>query len=50
VLRTTAATETIAADDIDEVRDTGVSLMPEGLLDGLSTAEVHDLFAFLGGD
>jgi putative heme-binding domain-containing protein len=34
-------------DNIDEMRVTGVSLMPEGLLEGLSDQEVRDLFAYL---
>lgn len=34
-------------DDIEEMRVTGVSLMPEGLLQGLSDQEVRDLFAYL---
>jgi putative heme-binding domain-containing protein len=34
-------------DSIDDMRVTGVSLMPEGLLDGLSDQEVRDLFAYL---
>jgi putative heme-binding domain-containing protein len=33
--------------DIDEMRAAGVSLMPEGLLQGLSDQEVRDLFAYL---
>jgi putative heme-binding domain-containing protein len=34
-------------DNIDEMRVSGVSLMPEGLLRGLSDQEVRDLFAYL---
>jgi putative heme-binding domain-containing protein len=34
-------------DDIDDLRVIGVSLMPEGLLQGLSDQEVRDLFAYL---
>jgi putative heme-binding domain-containing protein len=34
-------------DDIDTMSVTGVSLMPEGLLNGVSDQEVRDLFAYL---
>jgi putative heme-binding domain-containing protein len=34
-------------DDIETINVTGVSLMPEGLLHGLSDQEVRDLFAYL---
>jgi putative heme-binding domain-containing protein len=33
--------------DIDEQTQAGASLMPEGLLDGLSDPEVRDLFQYL---
>jgi hypothetical protein len=32
---------------IESISATGVSLMPEGLLDGLSDQEARDLFAYL---
>jgi putative heme-binding domain-containing protein len=34
-------------DDIDSINVSGISLMPEGLLQGLSDQEVRDLFAYL---
>jgi putative heme-binding domain-containing protein len=34
-------------DDIDDMRVSGISLMPEGLLQGLGEQEVRDLFAYL---
>ncbi len=34
-------------DDIESIRATGISLMPEGLLEGLSDQEARDLFAYL---
>ncbi len=37
----------IPRDEIDSQRVTGVSLMPEGALQGLSDQEVRDLFAYL---
>jgi putative heme-binding domain-containing protein len=33
--------------EITELRPAGMSLMPEGLLDGLSEAEIRDFFAYL---
>ncbi len=50
ILQTGAAsTVRIGADAIAEQRASDVSLMPAGLLDGLSDAEVADLFAYLKG-
>ena len=37
----------VAADDIDEIKDSRVSAMPNGLLDNLSQSEVNNLFAYL---
>ena len=34
-------------EDIDEHRESAVSLMPEGLLQGLTIQEIRDLIAFL---
>ena len=34
-------------DDIEEMRVSGISLMPESLLQGLNDQEVRDLFAYL---
>ncbi len=39
--------QTIAVDQIEESKVNGRSIMPDGLLDGLSDAEIRDLFAFL---
>jgi hypothetical protein len=47
LLRTQTGEEAIPVDDVDEVIDGGVSLMPEGILDRLDAAEVADLFRFL---
>ena len=38
---------TIARDDIDAIKPSPKSLMPEGLLKGLGDQEVRDLFAYL---
>jgi putative heme-binding domain-containing protein len=47
LLRTQTGEETIPVDDVEEVIDGGVSLMPEGLLDRLDDAEAIDLIRFL---
>ncbi len=38
---------TLRADDIQELQPVGRSLMPEGLLDGMTDQELRDLFAYL---
>jgi len=38
---------TLARTDLEELRVSGMSLMPEGLLDGLEAQQVRDLFAYL---
>ncbi len=38
---------TIQRNDVAEMQGAGVSLMPEGLLDGLTDQQVRDLFAYL---
>jgi putative heme-binding domain-containing protein len=48
VLRTAEGQKIVVPkSDIAEMRVVGVSLMPEGLLQGLSDQEVRDLFAYL---
>jgi putative heme-binding domain-containing protein len=48
VLRTADGQRVVLSkDNIEEMRVSGVSLMPEGLLQGLSDQEVRDLFAYL---
>jgi putative heme-binding domain-containing protein len=48
VLRTADGQKVVLPkDDIESQRVAGVSLMPEGLLQGLSDQEVRDLFAYL---
>lgn len=48
VLRTSDGQRVVLAkDEIESMNVTGISLMPEGLLDGLSDQEVRDLFAYL---
>ncbi|HUS35676.1 MAG TPA: PVC-type heme-binding CxxCH protein [Verrucomicrobiae bacterium] len=41
------ANMTIARADIDEMKPTGFSLMPEGLLQSLEDQQIRDLFAYL---
>jgi putative heme-binding domain-containing protein len=48
VLQSNAQRATIAKDDIDEVRTSKKSAMPEGLLNSLTLEEIADLFAYLG--
>jgi putative heme-binding domain-containing protein len=38
---------TLRAEEIENVLPTGRSLMPEGLLEGLSPQQLRDLFAYL---
>ena len=40
-------TKRVNVDEIQEMRSSEVSLMPEGLLQGLSDAEIADLLAYL---
>ena len=47
VLRSDGKRIRVAADDIEEIKDSKVSAMPTGLLDGLSPAEISDLMAYL---
>jgi putative heme-binding domain-containing protein len=39
---------TVAAEEIDEVASSKVSLMPTGLLEDLSGAEIRDMLTYLG--
>ena len=48
VLRTSDGQRVVLSkDDIDTMNVSGISLMPEGLLDGMSDQDVRDLFAYL---
>lgn len=38
---------TVATEEVDQSRNSGKSLMPDGLLDNLSVQQVRDLFAFM---
>jgi putative heme-binding domain-containing protein len=37
----------LSPDDVDSVKDSPLSIMPEGQLDALSRDQVRDLFAYL---
>lgn len=47
VVQTDREQITLARSDIEETRDTGKSLMPDGMLDKLSEEQVRDLFGFM---
>ncbi len=47
VLQTQTDQETLPLDEIEELRETSLSPMPEGMLDKLSAQEVRDLIAYL---
>ena len=46
-LKSIAGITTLDKEDIDEMRDTKLSLMPEGLLESLGEQQVRDLIAYL---
>jgi hypothetical protein len=48
VLRPDGTKVRLAGEDIEEMRTSKLSSMPEGLLDTLSLEEIADLFAYLG--
>ncbi len=38
---------TVAPSEVEELKESKQSTMPEGLLDSLTTSEINDLFAYL---
>jgi putative membrane-bound dehydrogenase-like protein len=46
-LQTATERMTVAADDIEQIIPTGLSLMPQGLLDAMPAEDVASLFAYL---
>ena len=50
VLDETGATTRLNLADVDGVKETETSAMPEGLLDGLSMDEIASLFSFMTGE
>jgi putative heme-binding domain-containing protein len=49
VVQTATEKITIAAEDVDTIKDSQVSLMPDGQLDQLTREQVRDLIAYLSG-
>jgi hypothetical protein len=49
VIQTAQGPATLDRRDIEETTPTGLSLMPEGLLQNLSAEQTRDLFAYLMG-
>lgn len=49
VVQTATDRQIVAAEDVESVKESPLSIMPEGQLDKLSRDEVRDLFAYLGG-
>jgi hypothetical protein len=47
VLQADSQKVTLTAEDIEDVRDSKTSAMPEGLLNKLTLEQVADLFAYL---
>jgi putative membrane-bound dehydrogenase-like protein len=50
VIQTEKEKLTISADDIDAVKDSPLSMMPEGQLEPLTKEQVRDLIGYLAGD
>ncbi len=50
VLQSNGQKARLSEDDVDEIEPSGVSAMPEGLLDRLTLEEIVDLFAYLMSD
>src|SRR5262249_18852830 len=48
VVQTATERVILAADDLESVKDSALSLMPEGQLDALTKEQVRDLIAYLG--
>ena len=49
VVQTATEKVIVSAEDVDSVKDSALSLMPDGQLDTLSREQVRDLFAYLMG-
>lgn len=49
VIQTATEKTIVAADDVESVKDSPLSIMPEGQLDKLSKEQIRDLIAYLGG-
>lgn len=49
VVQTATEKITLSAEDVDSIKDSAVSLMPDGQLDQLTSAQVRDLIAYVSG-
>jgi putative membrane-bound dehydrogenase-like protein len=49
VVQTATERVTVVGEDVDTVKDSALSIMPDGQLDALSREQVRDLIAYLGG-
>ena len=49
VIQTATEKITLAAEDVDTVKDSDISLMPDGQLDVLTKSQVRDLIGYLSG-
>lgn len=49
ILQTATQRHVLAAEDVDAVKDSALSIMPEGQLDALTKEQVRDLIAYLSG-
>ena len=47
VIQTDKEQLSVARDDVEETKNTGKSLMPDGMLDTLTPEQVRDLFGFI---
>jgi putative heme-binding domain-containing protein len=49
IVQTATERVVVPAEDVDSVKDSALSLMPDGQLDALTREQVRDLFAYLMG-
>ncbi|MBN9121922.1 MAG: c-type cytochrome [Planctomycetes bacterium] len=49
MIQTATGKQIVAAEDVESVKDSPLSVMPEGQLDALTREQVRDLIAYLGG-
>jgi hypothetical protein len=49
VVQTATERVTVAGEDVETIKDSALSIMPDGQLDALSKEQVRDLIAYVGG-
>jgi putative heme-binding domain-containing protein len=49
VIQTATDKQIVAAEDVESVKDSPLSIMPEGQLDALTREQVRDLIGYIGG-